>query len=264
MPKLRVGFFNTIDSRPVAWGFLKGHHGDLFIPSQHSPTVLAKLLAQGNLDIALLPTVDIPRIPGVRILRDICVAGRGESRGLILVSRDEPAAVTQVAVDPESSQGVTLLRLLWLERYGVELDLVPMRPNLERMLREHGAALLIGENAWRLEEGPYRIHSLGGDWEALTRLPCVGALWAVRAGINLPDLSFYFKSSLRYGKSLQENLIREAAGEQGLDPSMIRRQLEDHLTYFLREEELRGLQELYRRMAKHGLIEAEPELTFLD
>lgn len=264
MPKLRVGFFNSIECRPLAWGFLKGHHGDLFAPSQHPPSLLGKLLEQGNLDIALLPTVDIPRIPDLRIIPDICVAGRGESRALVLLSQGPPEAVVRVAVDAESSQGVGILRLLWLEHFGVELELVPMRPNPERMLRQCGAALLIGESAWRVEPGPFEIHSLVGLWQRLTGLPLVGVLWAVRAGVDLPDLSFYFKSSLRYGKSLEENLIREVAGETGLDPARIRQQLENYLSFFLREEELRGLQELYRRMAGHGMIEAEPELRFLE
>ena len=54
MPKLRVGIVNFLNSKPLAWGFLKGHHADLFAPSYHPPSLVARLLAQGNLDIGLI------------------------------------------------------------------------------------------------------------------------------------------------------------------------------------------------------------------
>ena len=51
MPKLRVGIVNYLNSKPLAWGFMKGHHADLFAPSYHSPAMVAKLLSQGSLDV---------------------------------------------------------------------------------------------------------------------------------------------------------------------------------------------------------------------
>ncbi len=63
MPKLRVGIVNFLNSKPLAWGFLKGHHADLFAPSYHPPALVARLLAQGNLDIGLIPSIEVQRIP---------------------------------------------------------------------------------------------------------------------------------------------------------------------------------------------------------
>ena len=36
-------------------------------------------------------------------------------------------------------------------------------------------------------------------WTQATGLPMVFGVWAVRETVRLPDLNFYFKSSLRYG-----------------------------------------------------------------
>jgi chorismate dehydratase len=262
VPKLRVGFFNAIDCRPLAWGFLKGHHGDLFAPSRHPPSMLAQMLRQGNLDIALLPTVDVPLIPSLRLLPDICLAVRGQARTAVLVSQGELEADSRVAVDPGSRQGVTLLSLLWLDRFGCRPDVVPVRPDPDRMLREHDAALLIGNDAFQIDAERYALTPLAGWWESMTGLPCVFAVWAVRPGVQLPDLSFYFKSSLRYGMSLKENMLREAAGETGLDVAEIERHFDQYQSYFLRQEELQGLEELYRRMTAAGLLDQPVELNF--
>ena len=61
MPKLRVGIVNFLNSKPLAWGFLKGHHADLFAPTYHPPAMVARLLGQGALDIGLIPSVEVLR-----------------------------------------------------------------------------------------------------------------------------------------------------------------------------------------------------------
>ena len=71
---------------------------------------------------------------------------------------------------------------------------------------------------------------------------------------RLGDLPFYFKSSLRYGLSSLDILVREAAAELGLDSSEVRAYLTENLHFFLRAEELEGLEEFYRRAYSHGMI----------
>ena len=80
--------------------------------------------------------------------------------------------------------------------------------------------------------------------------------------MELPDLSFYFKSSLRYGLSSLDTLVREAAAELGLDSAEVRSYLTDSLHYFLRQDEIAGLEEFYRRAHAHGLILEPKPLEF--
>ena len=72
--------------------------------------------------------------------------------------------------------------------------------------------------------------------------------------VELPDLSFYFKSSLRYGLSSLDTLVRESAAELGLESSEVREYLTENLSFFLRRDEIDGLEEFYRRAYNHGLI----------
>jgi chorismate dehydratase len=108
------------------------------------------------------------------------------------------------------------------------------------------------------------VIDLAAEWHALTGLPFVFAVWAVRSGVDLPDLPFYFKSSLRYGLSSIDTLSREAAAELGLDSADVRSYLTENLHYFLRQEELAGLEEFYRRAHAHGLILEPRPLEFLE
>jgi chorismate dehydratase len=254
LPKLRVGIVNYLNSKPLAWGFLKGHHADLFAPSYHPPALVARLLAQGNLDIGLIPSIEVQRIPNLRVLPDMCVGAKQEVRSVVLVSRGPVEEIRRVALDVNSRTSSTLVRILLRERWGLDPVYLHERPDPERMLNEADAALIIGDPALRLDRGKYHVIDLAAEWKTLTGLPFVFAVWAVRPEVEVPDLPFYFKSSLRYGLSSLDTLVREAAAELGLDTSEVRAYLTENLHYFLRAEELEGLEEFYRRAYSHGMI----------
>ena len=264
MAKLRVGIVNYLNSKPLAWGFMKGHHADKFAPSYHPPALVARLLSQGNLDIGLIPSIEVQRIPELRVLPDLCVAARHEVRSVILISRCPISEVRKVALDQNSRTSVALLRILLRERYGLSPEYLHERPDAERMLDEADAALLIGDPALKVDRERYLITDLAAEWQELTGLPFVFAVWAVRPGVEIPDLSFYFKSSLRYGLSSLDILVRESAAELELDSSEVRSYLTENLAFFLRSEEIAGLEEFYRRAHQHGLILEPRPLEFLE
>jgi chorismate dehydratase len=254
LPKLRVGIVNFLNSKPLAWGFLKGHHADLFAPSYHPPAMVARMLGQGNLDVGLIPSIEVQRIPQLRVLPDLCIAARHEVRSVLLLSRCPPEEIRRVALDQNSRTSVALLRILLRERWKADPEYVHERPDPERMLAEADAALVIGDPALKVDRERYLIHDLAGEWHALTGLPFVFAVWAVRPEVELPDLSFYFKSSLRYGLSSLDTLVRESAAELGLESSVVREYLTENLSFFMRRDEIEGLEEFYRRAYAHGLI----------
>jgi chorismate dehydratase len=263
LPKLRVGIVNYLNSKPLAWGFLKGHHADLFAPSYHPPALVARLLGQGSLDIGLIPSIELQRIPNLRVLPDMCIAARHEVRSVILVSRAPVEDIRRVALDQNSRTSATLVRILLRERYNLEPEYLHDRPDPERMLGEADAALIIGDPALRVNRERYRVIDLAAEWNELTGLPFVFAVWAVRPEVEIPDLSFYFKSSLRYGLSSLDTLVREAAAELSLDSSDVRAYLTENLSFFLRQEEIAGLEEFYRRAHTHGLILEPRPIEFL-
>jgi chorismate dehydratase len=262
LPKLRVGIVNFLNSKPLAWGFLKGHHADLFAPSYHPPALVARLLGQGNLDIGLIPSIEVQRIPNLKVLPDLCVAARHEVRSVLLVSRGPLSEIKRVALDQNSRTSVALLRILLKERYKLDPEYIHERPDPERMLSEADAALIIGDPALKVDRDRYLITDLAAEWHDLTGLPFVFAVWAVRPEVEVPDLPFYFKSSLRYGLSSLDTLVRESAAELGLDSSEVRSYLTDNLAFFMRREEVLGLEEFYRRAHEHGLILEPKPLDF--
>lgn len=260
MPKLRVGIVDFLNSKPLAWGFLKGHHGDFMTPSFHPPALVARLLEQGALDIGLIPSVEYQRIPDLRVIPDLCVAATREVRSVLLVTTRPVEDIRRVALDHNSRTSVALLRILLHDHWGIDPETVEQRPNVERMLEDADAALVIGDPALQVDRQRYQVVDLAAQWHQLTGHPFVFALWAARKDVELPDLPFYFKSSLRYGLGSMDILAREAAAELRLDSEIVRTYLTQNLHFFLRWPEICGLTEFFRRAHGLGLIDEPRDL----
>jgi chorismate dehydratase len=254
VPKLRVGIVDFLNSRPLAWGFLKGHHADLFAPTYHPPSRVARLLAEGALDVGLIPSVEVQRIPGLTVLPDLCVGALREVRSVLLVSRVPLAEVRRVALDANSRTSVALLKILARERWGIDPAWEEHHPEVERMLERADAALVIGDPALHVDRRRYRVFDLAAEWHGMTGLPFVFAVWAVREGVELPNLSYYFKASLRFGLESLDTIVRESSAEMGLDPDEVRSYLTENLHFFLREPERQALAEFWRLARLHGLV----------
>lgn len=267
MPKLRVGIGDIVDVKPLAWGFLKGHHADLFTTGSHPLGTAGRMLAQGALDIALVPTVEVARHPDLLALPDLCIAFTGESRShstLALVAHGDPEDVRRVYLGRDARTSAAALRIVLAERYDSHPEYLEHAPAGrleagEAVLRIGGAA--IGSSVPAPEEALRRL-DLAAAWKELTGLPLVVGLWAVRPGSTLPDLAFYFKSSLRYGLSSLGAIARESAAELGVDSEELIEYLRGSVTYFLQEEERRGIDELIRRVVDHGIVPEGSEIRF--
>jgi chorismate dehydratase len=274
VPKLRVGIGDILDARPLAWGFLKGHHADLFASERHPLPLVGRLLARDGLDVGLLPSIDVARHPELRVLPELCVAFPGEARSLVLVSRTPFSELRRVYLGRSARTSAVALRVVLSERPGEMPDLVEEDAPVPThggggadasRLRPGEAALLIGGAALQLiEHSPPGLHrlDLGAAWRDLTGTPLVAGVWAVRAGVTLSDLPFYFKSSLRYGLSCLDAIAREAAAELGLSSDTLARYLHEDVSFLLQDAEHRGLEELLRRAARLGEVPAGAAVTY--
>ena len=110
----------------------------------------------------------------------------------------------------------------------------------------------------------YLVLDLAAEWRALTGLPFVFAVWAVRPEVEIPDLAFYFKPACATGLANLDTLVREAAAELDLDSDEVRSYLTENLRFFLREAERAGLAEFYRRARAHDLMPEARELVFTE
>jgi chorismate dehydratase len=165
-----------------------------------------------------------------------------------------------IALSSDSATSVALVKLLAEERFGVRPRYVTAAPDLDAMLAEHDAALLIGDVA--LVEGQKRreiagrgkpyLFDLATEWRAWTGSPFVFAVWAARADrareISASGIIEALRESKRRGLNDLERIASEAAERLDLPEDVCLRYLR-LLDYDLGERDLEGL----RRFLKLAL-----------
>ncbi|MEO8274991.1 MAG: menaquinone biosynthesis protein [Thermoanaerobaculia bacterium] len=263
MKPLRVGIVNYINSRPLSRGLLHGGAGspDLLCESL-PPAVIADRLAAGTLDVGLMPSIELARIPGLVVLPGLAIAATHEVRSVLLVSKVPIAEIRSVSLDENSRTSAALLRIILKNRYGLSPAFRPAPAALEPMLDGADAALIIGDPALSVPRDRYLVLDLAGEWLEMTGLPFVFAVWAAREEVATEKLVEPFTASLELGLAELDAIVAETALETALPPAILRDYFTRNLRYRMGPAERAGLAEFLRRAAQDGLTTSSTDLRF--
>ena len=164
---------------------------------------------------------------------------------------------------------VALTKVLFEKWLGGGRTFTPMAPDIEKMLAEHDAGLVIGDPALQIDRSRYSTLDLAEEWIRYTGKPFVFAFWAVRQDAlrEAPsqDLATVFQQSRDHGlepRSLDQ-IVREWAPRLRLKESDVRAYLTESIYYQLDAACLEGLQLFYRYAAEISALRAAPEMCFL-
>lgn len=207
---------------------------------QQPPSRLARLLAKGSVDAALVPVVEVFR-RGYAHVPGICISSDGPSESVRLNLRAAPQEVRVLALDANSMTSNTLARVVLRRLHGVSPRTVAFDPSRRRGIpRGADAAVTIGDNSLR-SPAPYFL-DLAEEWKRLTGLPFVFALWAHRR--NHPQQEFIrstLRAALRGGLRLRRRIARREANRLGLPAAFCEQYLTRSIRYRLGPRELKGM-----------------------
>jgi len=157
-----------------------------------------------------------------------------------------------VALTNHSATSVELTRLLAERRYGAQPTYATMSPDLDAMLAQHDAALLIGdialrENYLRREiagRGRPYVFDLAREWQEWTGLPFVFSVWAARLdradAVREARVVELLRDSTARGLADLPRLAEESAARLDLSIDLCADYLR-LLDYELSERDLEGL-----------------------
>jgi len=263
MPPVRIATVPYVNAAPLIWGFRDARDGAFELMAE-PPARIADLLVSGRVDVGLLPVIESQRLAGVELLPGLCVASRRRARSVYLASRKPLEQVRRVALDRSSRTSAALLRVILAHRRVTGVSFSECPPSLPDMLREHDAALLIGDAALTADTAGLERYDLAEEWYRMTGLPFVFAVWAVRTGTVLPQGARPFVDSCREGLAHIEEIARREGARLALPPATIADYLRVNIHYGLGEEERQGLDLFLRRAHDLGLIGALHPLKTLE
>lgn len=269
MRRLRISAISYLNTAPLMWDFEHGEAGRNFDISYTLPSSCARALAEGSADLGIIPAAAYAQIPGLQILPDVAIASRRAVRSILLVSQIPVELVRTVALDTSSMTSVALTKILFEKWLGGGREFVTMEPNIEKMLEECDAGLLIGDPALRVDRRKYHTLDLAEEWIRYTGKPFVFAFWAVReqalreADPGL-DIGAIFRESRDHGLQPEslKHIEREWAPRLGLTEEDVRTYLTENIHYQLDAGCLQGLRLFYEYAHKIGALPSAPELQF--
>ena len=278
MKKLRISAISYLNTAPLMWDFeRKGRHFPKQEMDSHFeiyyklPSGCARALAEGKADIGIIPAAAYTEIPGLLVLPEVAIASRRPVRSILLVSKIPIEQVRTVALDTSSLTSVALTKVLVEKWLGGGREYRAMDPNVEKMLEECDAGLVIGDPALQVDRSRYRTLDLAEEWIRHTGKPFVFAFWAVRGDALSEadpalDLAAVFRDSRDHGleKSSLDEIAREWAPRVGLSEDGVRTYLTENIYYHLDQGCLDGLRLFYRYAAEIGALPKAPELQFAE
>jgi chorismate dehydratase len=261
---LRVGAVSYLNAKPLYYRLAEFAPGVLL--EMDVPSRLADRLAEGSLDLALIPSVEYLRgaASGYEILPGFAIAARGAVRSVKLFSRVPLSRIDRIALDA-GSRTSQALALVWLDAaHGVRparVEPLPLGVPIEESTAD--AVLLIGDRAMTVRpEGYAAVVDLAEAWHALTALPFVFALWVARPGVDLGTLPDALAQCRAVGLAHAADLAAEHGPRLGLDPATCYDYLTNVLSYDLGERELEGLRRFALMAARLALAPEGANLVF--
>jgi chorismate dehydratase len=278
---LRIGCVKYLNARPLIQGWSGAVDFD-------HPAALCRKLERGDLDVALVSSLEYLRRPIYRIVDRVSISAHGAVYSVIVAHNEDLSRAQEIDIDPASETSVALLRCL--------LDQRDLKPRLVRntdlqsvrRAKSHSAEpatmrasagpetaesmsagrtgqgpvfrLLIGDQAirFRAEHGErYHYWDLAETWTKMTSLPFAFAFWLIRPEIqNAKGIADKLRALRDHNVASIDEL---ALSQSEVSPTFCRKYYREHLFFNFDEREKAGLREFHRRCLLNK-IDVAPDL----
>ncbi len=206
---------------------------------QEPPTRLIERLRGGELDVALVSSIEAVQQPGYRVAADLGIACKREIRS-VRAFRRRGTPIQSVGLDQSSATSVALLRLLLRTVHAgevaPEVSFARIAPTRRPDDLPYDLVLLIGDNGLQAELGNREPWDLGRQWCTWQRLPFVFACWVFAPGADAAAILPVLQTARRRGRELGAVDGTHGAAHYELDA-----------------DDRRGLQRFWSECREHGL-----------
>jgi chorismate dehydratase len=247
----RVCAVSYLNTAPLVYGLVDGPQRGAVDLTFAVPSMCSERVVSGVADVGLLPVIEMAR-HGYGFVPGLGIGCRGPVRSILLVSGGRPFdRLRTLAADTGSRTSVELARIVLKEKHAAEPALVPMAPDLSRMLEFADAALLIGDAALALDptELGLPVLDLGEEWVDLTGLPMVFAVWSGRPRALSPKLESLLHASCRAGLENLDSIIEKESDHRGFPHHLVQQYLTRNIQVLLEERDMEGMRTFLRLAA---------------
>lgn len=261
---MRIGSVPYLNGKPLVDWFHSEESGGTIDVRYAVPSRLAAMLRADEIDVANCSIFEGFREPGLVLIPDISISADGAVKSVRLFSRVPLGEIRSVALDTSSLTSSALVQILLADSFGVKPEYSHHPPDLDAMLRDHDAGLIIGDlNLFHLPENTI-VFDLGKGWKELTGLPFVYAGWLAREDRATAEMARLLWDAKAWGVERLEMLAVKWAERLNLPVDRCRDYLMNVMNYDLKPEQMKALRLFQEKCVAHGLVNGEYPLTVLN
>ena len=219
------------------------------------PSEGARMLVEGEAEIALLPVAALAEIGGLEVVPGPCIGANGRVDSVVIVSEVPLDQVERLYVDNASRTSVVLARI-YLEAIG-RRETPFVRLSGEDILGKVGgtdAGLLIADIAFEHSDRFTYRHDLGDVWKRLTGEPFVFAVWAAEPGVLNEEIIERLNRRFWDGLARKHRIVEEFAASRDIEKSRVASYLDERIQFNLNRAAWNGMQEFFRVASNRGLL----------
>jgi len=263
MTKLRIGVVPYMNAKPFIYGF-QGNSGNIDIV-YGVPSLLPKMLEEDELDIILMPSVGYFRGFGYKIIPGTSIASNGLVESVkLFIKAPSIEEIKTVALDKDSMTSCVLTKVILWYRYSLKPEYIIL-DDKQKIYNEYADAfLVIGDDAMKVREEGFAVLDLGQEWNELSGLPFVYAVWVTKSETKLHGLSKLLIDANEYGLKHVNEIAASEAGRLKMGKARCLWYLKESIKYSLGDLEIRGLKTFYDYALEMGEVEEGVKIEFYD
>ena len=232
-----------------------------------SPSCLSKKLSLGDLDIAMIPSVEyLKNADSYSILSCAAISSCYKVDTVLFITSKDLKDVQTISLDKRSKTSVALFHILFGNRLNPNIVISFDDPDPENALEKYDAFLVIGDSAFKagLNYSKMEIYDLSHEWFLLTGRYFVHAVIASRKEIELPsNFSAIFEKIKEEGKKRIPDIAKLYAPIIGINECVAEDYLSNKIIYDLDEKALDGLKTFHSFCIEKGLIKKQFPIQLL-
>jgi chorismate dehydratase len=234
---MRIAAIRYINTLPLIFGLQNRNDHDLILDT---PSACFRKLISNEVDVALIPVWGTQLQADVHAIPDLGIAANNQTESVFVYSNKQLNKIQTVAVDPASLTSVNLLKIILHVQYQNQPKFVTSNScDIQDRLKSCDASLVIGDAAITTAVTGFRRCDLAAEWNAMTQLPFIFAVWGSLRRLTSSEQEV-FRQSFFEGQSAPERLITQACEMLPVDSEFVKRYYNLDLHYQLTPNDYQG------------------------
>ena len=180
------------------------------------PSKCSDLLKSGEVDLGLIPIIELLDMPYSEIIGEYCIGAEGKVKTVMLYSNCPLNEISSIALDYQSRTSVMLVKILAKNFWKIDVEFFDADEDYIDGISNKNAGLVIGDRTFNLKDSFLYQYDLAEEWFKYTNQPFVFACWVANKPLSV-EFKQQFNNALKYGVDNKSLVVDQNTKNTNID-----------------------------------------------